>query len=312
MSNAVVTFALGKDYQEYAVSLAYSFLTFNTDNDIYFYIVSNESFPIPRELASRVRCIRIKSLYLDKEVLLNKIFVLDYVQADNILLIDADSFICSDLKPLFHLYRNDDIVIWGEKITDKDKWRGNVEQILKANNINFLYRLNGGLYYFHRGEKSLAFFDLCKDLIENYEKQKFDTVYDSLKDDEIIFSTACVKLDIVAKKYDGSIKAETMYFSKRYINLFVGNVKLSYNNYEVNTTNMLMHRKVYPLIVCFDRNSVRDLDYRINAFLIRHFLKSNIFFKVIMSFLVSSILFIYYFFKQVKKNLSYFKHTKTI
>ncbi|RNL51127.1 glycosyltransferase family protein [Pedobacter jejuensis] len=309
MDKAVVTFAIGKAYQEYALTLAYSFLLFNGKNDIHFYIITDETILIPQKLSEKIHFVKLNSLLKNKEVLLNKIFVLDYIEAEKILLVDADSFVFGDLLPLFYKYRNNDILIWGEKISNKDGWRGNLQHILESNSLDFIYRINGGLYYFKKSVLSNLFFNVCKDLINDYDNLGLPTVYNDLKDDEIIFSLACSKMNIEIINYDSRIKAETMYYARRSINLFIGKCKLYYNNYERTTSNQLLQRKAFPVIVCFDRSSVGDFDYKLNSIFLRQYINRNLLIKITIILITSTLLNTYYIVKNFRKSISNIKHT---
>lgn len=303
-NNAVVTFAIGKIYQKYALGLADSFLLYNSLNEISFFIITDKSIQLDTNLNPRINVIVTDCALYGEDVLLNKFRVKQYVRADNILLIDSDSFICADLNPVFQLHANADVVIWGTLLRKDEEWRGNSLRTLNIEKIDELYKINGGVYFFGNSASTESFFLLCDRLIINYEANGFAKVYNDYKDDEIIFSTASAISKIPILLPDNNIKVETMYFSRRFINIFFGYARFYHNNFERwKTSNEEANN---PMIICFDRGSVTDFDYTFSCSMLK-LCKYGGGIRVMVSLLATFVLKIYYTLKYLKWNMANIK-----
>lgn len=311
-TNAVATIAIGEKYQRFAIDLFYSFILYNRFLETDFYIITDTPITIPLRFKNNIKVIVNSNLLYQEEILLNKVFIDKFIPAENILLIDADSLIVGNLKGLFDQLKQELIGIWGVEIKTAEEWRGDIKFILEQNNFQKIYRTNGGVYFFKNNSETEDFFNYCRSLILTYDNNGFSRIYNNLKDDEIILSMACMKFGIHAKPYNSRIKAETMYYSRRYVNVINGDCELYYKNYEFQPTNLLLERKANPLIVCFDRESVDDFDYRLNSIALKFFLFSNFFTRLLIILVISILLKVYYFFKYLKIDLSSIKNSGKI
>ncbi|WP_316736072.1 hypothetical protein [Pedobacter aquatilis] len=302
-NDAVVTFAIGKKYQKYALSLANSFLLYNSSNNIQFYIITDYPLNLSKKLNRKIHVVISNTVLYGEDVLLNKFQVKEYVKCKNILLIDADSFISSNLEPIFRKFENNDLVIWGNSLHKFDDWRGNSIINLKIY-IDKLYKINGGVYFFGDSDITKNFFSLCNELIKNYEANGFAKVYGNHKDDEIIFSVASVLMNIELPVPDMNVKVETMYFSRRIINIFFGG-SIFYNvNFRRTTIESIYAEN--PMIICFDRFSVNDFDYKFSSKML-NYVDDNTINRIFAAILTVIALKVYYTVKYLKWNITNLK-----
>jgi len=304
-TDAVVTFAIGKDYFKYALSLADSFLLFNSKNKIEFFIITDTEIHSIKKLNHKVKIITSNTLLHGEDVLLNKFKVRDYVKSKNILLIDADSFICCNLSPIFSQHLNNDVVIWGSLLSKKDDWRGNSIDKLKSLTPEKLYKINGGVYLFKDTLLTERFFHQCTKLLSDYDDHGFAKVYGNYKDDEVVFSTALVLMDMQAYLPNSDIKVETMYFTRRYINLFFGNSRFYNSNFDRDFVKNIEAKN--PMIICFDRVSVNDFDYKLTSNALQYG-QNNYILRIFFAVLTTLILNSYYMLKYFKWNLANLKN----
>lgn len=303
--NAVVTFAIGENYLRYAFSLADSFLLFNSKNNIEFFIITDLEIGSTKKLDRKVKIITSNTLLQGEDVLLNKFKVRDYVKSKNILLIDADSFICCNLRTIFDQNLNNDVLIWGNLLSKKDDWRGNSIDKLKNFTFDKLYKINGGVYLFMDTTKTENFFQQCSKLLSEYDENGFARVYGSYKDDEVVFSTALVLMDMEAFLPNNHIKVETMYFTRRNIQLFFGVSKFYNNNFDRGSVENIEVKN--PMIICFDRVSVQDFDYKLSSNVLKY-AKNNYLIRIFFAVLTAIILKAYYMLKYFKWNVANLKN----
>lgn len=303
---AVATFAIGENYQKYALSLFDSFFLYNAFNNIEFYIITDKPIPFRSNINPRIKIIYSSTTLYHEDVLLNKFQVKKYINAEQILLIDADSFICANLTPIFQHYKKSDIVIWGTLLEESEDWRGNSLKSIKGNKLDQLYKINGGVYLFGNTIATNNFLIFCNRLIADYDKQGFAKVYHTYKDDEIIFSTASAMLGFPIVSPDTNMKVETMYFSRRFINIFSGCAKFYQNNFE--RWQIKNELAINPMIICFDRISVNDFDYKFSCFLL-DFCRYGQIVRIFVSLVSTLTLSIYYALKYLKWNLANIKNS---
>ena len=309
MSNyAVATFAIGKDYQSYALTLADSFLLFNKEKNIKFYIISNTKMILEKKYQQQINLIFDEQLFTGEEVLLNKLYVDKHIDEENILLIDADSLICKPLKPLFYLLRNEKVAVWGFEKHTYDHWKGDITEICDQHSISTLYGVNGCLYYFKKNNQTKSFFELCQNMAKDYDLNKLPRVYNNLKDDEIIVSLACAILSIPVLASNSAIKAEKMYYSRKHINLFAGRCKLYYNNFEFEQNNIFLGNIANPIIFCLDRRTTAQIDYRLTAYFLRYFLDAKFLLRIFIMLIYTIIINTNYFIKNTKWNIANIKN----
>ncbi len=172
MTRNVITIATGKYlYLEFAFNLARSFLWWNKDTGINFYLITDLDIALPFDLKDKIKIKLIKpdevgsgfssKLYLDK-----------LAPQGQTLFIDSDCLVFSNLLYLFERFKGHAVSVVGTFIKD-DEWFGDIGKIRSSFNLPHLPKFNGGIYYLEKGEKANAVYDTARELEKSYDEIGF-------------------------------------------------------------------------------------------------------------------------------------------
>lgn len=184
----VLTIATGKKlYVDMAVNLARSFIWWNKNSDISFYIVTDQPNYIAQDVLEFAKVIEIEAgayglgfsskLYLDK-----------FAPSGQTLFIDSDCLIFGKLNTVFEKFTGKKVSVIGTSIS-KGEWFGNVEEIIARFNLPYLSKFNGGIYYIENGEVAAKVYDTARALEKKYDEIGFVRLR-GRPNDEVIMSVA--------------------------------------------------------------------------------------------------------------------------
>lgn len=200
---AVITLATTKMlYAEMAFVLARSFVFWNRDSGIPFYLFTDIEFELPRELQGHVEVRRMPAgalgsgfspkLHLDK-----------IAPAGQTLFIDADCLVVRPLAPIFDRFAGRAVSVFGERMTE-GIWWGDVAKILRRIGRPAMYGFNGGLYYIEPGETANKVYARARQVEGLYDAWGLARLR-GRPNDEVIMSIAMAESDLAAVKDDGTI-----------------------------------------------------------------------------------------------------------
>lgn len=166
---SVLTIAVGKQlYIDMAVSLARSFILWNKDSGIEFYIATDNEQVIAEDVLDWVKIIHLKPGELG-EGFSPKLHLDKLAQTSKTLFIDSDCLIVKSLLPIFEKMNGKAVSVVGTYIS-KGEWFGDVESVCKKVNVDRIPKFNGGLYYLERGEIAAKVYQKARELEPQYDE----------------------------------------------------------------------------------------------------------------------------------------------
>lgn len=188
MQRNVLTIATDKKlYVEMAVNLARSFIWWNKNSDISFYIVTDQPNYITQDVLEFAKIIEIgageyglgfsSKLHLDK-----------FAPPGQTLFIDSDCLIFGKIDTVFEKFKGKKVSVIGTYISNGE-WFGNIEQIIAKFNLPHLPKFNGGIYYLENGEVAAGVYETARELEKKYDEIGFVRLRNR-PNDEVIMSVA--------------------------------------------------------------------------------------------------------------------------
>jgi hypothetical protein len=102
--------------------------------------------------------------------LIQKLFLYDYSPFEETIFIDADCLAVRDFSFLWDLFSDKEVSAIGECLTT-GTWAGMlVEQTCANLNIPYIVQLNGGVYFFRKGNVAASVYQSAQALIERYDE----------------------------------------------------------------------------------------------------------------------------------------------
>jgi len=102
--------------------------------------------------------------------LVHKVFLYEYSPFRETLFIDADCLVVRDLQFLWVLFEGRDVSAIGCEMRS-GSWSGiDVQATREVLGIPYVVQLNGGVYYFRRGDRSNQVFRTAQELIPRYQQ----------------------------------------------------------------------------------------------------------------------------------------------
>ncbi len=275
----IITVAVGEKHLGLAKNLASSFLCFNKIKDIGFTILTDkpvepDTFLEPkgiRHICSNALC------HANENVLLNKVVAPALSPYDVTIMLDADCLVCGSLMPVFEMLSGYDLSVVGEPIAS-GRWHADVEALLKHFDIPRLYKFIGSFYYFSSRAVAEKVTARALSLASEYDSLQIDRIHHRFLNEEVLMSVSLasfsheVSLKIIPEA--SPLKGETMIYSIRNINLLSGRSELgmSSNCMPREVLGGMLPENKLPLIIAFDSDSRRHLDYSLNVMQARVFL----------------------------------------
>lgn len=167
-TRAVLTIATGKRlYLDMAVALARSFLWWHRDSDIVFYIATDISDELPRDLGA-VKVLRFEKGELGVGFSM-KLKLDRLAPAEQTLFIDSDCLCFGPLDTLFDRFEGSGVSVLGTQATDGE-WFGDIASVRGRFGLAALPRFNGGVYYLEKGERGHAVYEKARELEPQYDE----------------------------------------------------------------------------------------------------------------------------------------------
>jgi hypothetical protein len=189
-------------YVDMAFVLARSYVFWNRDSGISFYLFTDIEFELPRELQGHVEVRRMPpgalgtgfspKLHLDK-----------IAPAQQTMFIDADCMVMGPLGPIFDRFAGRPVSVFGERLT-KGLWWGDVEAILRRIGRPTMTGFNGGLYYVEPGERANAVYARARELEGLYDEWGLARLR-GRPNDEVLMSIAMAEANLEPVDDDGTI-----------------------------------------------------------------------------------------------------------
>ncbi len=248
---SVLTIATGKDaYVAMAINLARSFFWWHRASDIRFFIATDLSISIPREL-KRIEIIRLRPGELGKGFS-PKLHLDKLAPTSETLFVDADCLCVGNLRPVFEKFTSHEVSVIGREERDGELF-GDIKVRCQAVGITAVPRFCGGLYFLRRGALCSRVFDRARELEKRYDELKMVRLR-GVPNEEPLIGLAMGLYNQHPIPEDGTVKAEPMFFSgKTEIDVFAGTARLT--NIEGKPKpypDWNMPVEAHPLIVHFN------------------------------------------------------------
>ncbi|MBS0547620.1 MAG: hypothetical protein JSR24_07725 [Proteobacteria bacterium] len=202
---AVITLATGKMlYVEMALVLARSFLFWNRDSDIDFYIFTDIEFTLPNELQPYIKVRRVPFGQLGKGFS-PKLHLDRLAPAPKTLFIDSDCMVVGPLAGVFDRFAGRAVSVVGEK-RSKGLWFGDVAKICARIGVPAINGFNGGVYYLEPGQTAAAVYERAREIEKDYDGWQLVRLRGH-PNDELVMAIAMAEAGLHAVHDDGSIMA---------------------------------------------------------------------------------------------------------
>lgn len=250
-SRNVLTIATGKKlYVDMAVNLARSFIWWNKNSDISFFIVTDQPEYIPEDIRDLVKIINIgagefgygfsSKLHLDK-----------FAPAGQTLFIDSDCLVFGNIDIIFQKFEGKKVSAIGTYVS-KGEWFGNIEKIITKFNIPHMPKFNGGIYYIENGKIASKVYETARELEKKYDNIGFVRLRNR-PNDEVIMSVAMQihQMDLIEE--DASIMSDPQACPGKYrIDVIKGKIILENPPHpDPKHQNWYPFQKISPLILHF-------------------------------------------------------------
>jgi hypothetical protein len=262
---AVITLATTKMlYVDMALVLARSFVFWNRDAGIPFYLFTDVAFDLPRELEGHVELKRMPAGALGTGFS-PKLHLDEIAPGAQTIFIDADCMVMGPIAPIFDRFAGRAVSVFGERMTG-GIWWGDIAAILKRIDRPAMTGFNGGLYYVEPGETAAMIYARARDLESQYDAWGLARLR-GRPNDEVLMSIAMAEANQEAVRDDGTIMVPYNSYSLfRELDVFAGRCVM-----ENPPPGHRLHRKdvpvriVHPVIPHFVDTYTHHWRYRAEA-----------------------------------------------
>jgi hypothetical protein len=209
MKKNIITIAVGKKlYIDMAISLAYSFLLWHKNNEIDFYICTDQPALIPASLLEKINIIKLKENELGTGF--SSKLHLDKLAPEGQTLISV-----------FEKFKGHTVSVIGNYISDGE-WFGDIKNVCQKYQVPHIPKFNGGVYYLENEEKAKSVYQLARSLEAQYDEIGFTRLRNK-PNDEVIMALAMQLSNCTPIAEDGSIMGEFVNFQAGFkSNVFKG------------------------------------------------------------------------------------------
>ena len=268
-SRAVITLATTKPiFVDMAFALARSFLYWNRDPDLKFYLITDLAFDLPPDLA-RIEIIRVEPGKLGVGFS-PKLHLDSLLPAARTLFIDSDCLCFGPLDYVFDRFAGCKVGVVGGALTS-GLWHCDIDKTRQRLNLGPMPEFNGGLYYLERGGEVTEVYQRARALEAQYNELGLVRLR-GRPNDEILISIALAERGWMAVPEDGTIlgNVDTIYPVIDELDVLRGVCRMS-NPPPTDRRHLPAHpvSESRPLIVHFLDYGTDQWPYRAEALKIR-------------------------------------------
>lgn len=204
-SRAVLTIATGRRaYIDMAIHLARSFLLWNRDSDIAFYLATDTQDPMPADLAG-IQVLRHAPGELGAGFSM-KLRMDELLRADQTLFIDADCLCMGPLASVFDRFEGRAVSVVGEWVRDGE-WFGDITRTRGHFDLHAMPKFNGGVYFIERGALASQVYARARSLEAHYDELGLVRLR-GCANEELLMSIAMAEHGCAPLPDDGSVHGE--------------------------------------------------------------------------------------------------------
>ncbi|MEO7174228.1 MAG: hypothetical protein ABI002_00455, partial [Saprospiraceae bacterium] len=205
LKRAVITIATGKRvYFDMAIALARSYLLWNKNTDIQFFIVTDRLDELPQDLA-KISIMRFKPGELGVGFSM-KLKLDQIAPAEQTLFIDADCLCFGSLESVFDRFSGHAVSVIGGSISS-GQWFGDIAKICTLFSVSEIPKFNGGVYYLEPGAKATSVYEKARELEHKYDELGLVRLRGSAND-ELLMSIAMAVEGCSGIEDDGTIHGD--------------------------------------------------------------------------------------------------------
>ena len=267
--NNILTLATGKKlYVDMAANLVRSFIFWNKNTGITFYLATDLPQFIPDDIKASIKIIELKPDELGKGFS-PKLHLDKLAPAGQTLFIDSDCLIYGDLMPVFNKFKGHKVSVIGSYIA-KGEWFGDVAAICEQFNVEHLPKFNGGVYYIENGPEATRVYETARALESRYDEIGFVRLRNR-PNDEVLMALAIQLSGQKPISDEGTILAEFVNFqSGIQSDLVMGKAKLYNTALHPNYQESWPLNVAEPLIVHFLGHHNQILPYTKEVSILRY------------------------------------------
>jgi hypothetical protein len=209
-SRAVITLATTKPvFVRMAFALARSFLYWNRDPALRFFLVTDLAVELPADLAA-VEIIRVAPGSLGQGFS-PKLCLDGLLPADRTLFLDSDCLCFGPLDGVFARFAGRPVGVVGDMLLT-GTWFCDIDHTRQRLGLGPMPRFNGGLYYLERGREVSALYARARELEAQYDALGLVRLR-GRPNDEILLSIALAERGLAVVPEDGTIlgNVDTIY-----------------------------------------------------------------------------------------------------
>jgi len=244
-----------------ACNLAMSFLLWNHDSAIQFFLVTDRPDYIPHQLKKEINVIEKTPAELNKGFS-SKLQISDFLQTKQTLFIDADCLIYGDLNRVFDLFEGRSLSVIGYNRTDgiDTGFCKNIQSVMTRTGIDYFPMLCGSIYYIEKNDTSYQAFKYANQLLSSYDDIGLIRLRDR-ENEEPLIAIAMAKYHQQPINDPGFVKGDRMYYDHLKSNILNGSARLwSDKEPPVPIYSTLMDAE--PLIVHYNASYSESFEYK--------------------------------------------------
>jgi len=266
---SVLTIAGGKKiYIDMACNLAMSFLFWNSNSEIKFYLVTDRADYIPTGLKSKINIIEKSTDELNKGFS-SKLQIADFLQTQQTLFIDADCLVYGDLSSVFNTFEGHLLSVIGYNRTAgiNTGFCNDISQVLAKTDTSYYPMLCGSVYYVENVETARKAFQYANSLLKSYDDLGLIRLRNR-ENEEPLIALAMAKFGQNPVNDTGFIKADRMYYDHLSSNILLGKAKL-WSDVQPPVPEYSTLMESQPLIVHFNASYTETFEYKAEVIRIR-------------------------------------------
>jgi hypothetical protein len=262
----VLTIATGKPlYLELAVNLARSFYYWNKDENIAFYLATDNQAVLPPDVLPYVNLILFEAGTFGTSFS-TKLYLDQIAPQGRTLFIDSDCLIYGRLNRVFDVFQGHSVSVIGSYVSSGE-WFGNIALICKKMGVDRIPKFNGGIYYIEKGEKAAQIYSKARELEAQYDDIGFVRLRGK-PNDEVLMAVSMALNGQAPVIDDGTIMSDPQACRGKYeVNVISGKTSLVNKPYphKLHQSWYPFHR-VHPVVVHFLGYYTAHYPYKLDAY----------------------------------------------
>jgi hypothetical protein len=250
-----------KLYIDMACNLAMSFMLWNRDSGIQFFLVTDRPDYIPDQLKKEISVIEKTPAELNKGFS-SKLQIGDFLQTKQTLFIDADCLVYGELNSVFDLFKGRSLSVIGYNRTEgiDTGFCKDIRSVMQKTRIDYYTMLCGSIYYVEKNDTSRQAFNYANELLASYDEIGLIRLRNR-ENEEPLIAIAMAKYRQQPVNDPGFVKGDRMYYDHLKSNILNGYARLwSDKEPPVPVYSTLMESE--PLIVHYNASYNETFEYK--------------------------------------------------